>query len=292
MNLRSFTARTVVAGATTALAAGALVGLGATAANAETASSTYTCTAPANAYVSDFAVTVDGGLPVTQYWAGAPVPADLLRVTVTSALTPEQAGALGSFGVTGAHSDDFGVKLGSKTVPIPVGGTFAASGGTTTWTATGSNDSFVTPNPGLKNIVLPAAFTMTTEKTNDQGAQTDFLPLACVIKEGTTPSKLAEITLLKQASTTVVKPKTITVKKTKAVKIPVEVHGDAEPVVIGKVVAKEGKKTLKSVNVKNGKATLALGKLKVGSHKITVSYVDSSGSIKGSSDKVTVKVTR
>ena len=65
MNLRSIAARTVVAGATTALAAGALVGISTTAANAATVTNTYTCSLP-SVYSGDFDLTVTGEIPVPQ----------------------------------------------------------------------------------------------------------------------------------------------------------------------------------------------------------------------------------
>jgi hypothetical protein len=62
--------------------------------------------------------------------------------------------------------------------------------------------------------------------------------------------------------------------------------------VSGKVVAKEGSKTLRTATLKNGKVVLNLGKkLKVGKHKITVTYLGIP-SVGGSSDKVVVKVVK
>jgi hypothetical protein len=289
MNLRLITTRTAVAGATVALAAGALVGVTTSAANAEVASSTYTCSGGGGAFVSDFAITVDGGLPVPQYWAGANVAAGLLNITVTSPLTAEQAAALGSFGVTGAHSDDFTLDLGATSVSVPVAGGFETTDGTTTWNAAGSNEDFTTPNPGTYDVVLPQSFTMTTEKGED-----DFLPLDCVIKDATEPSTLVTgFMLLKQSSATTA-PEKATFKKGKAAKLAVSVTstslGGAVP---GKVIAKEGKKTLDSATLNGkGKATLDLGKkLKVGKHKITVTY-KGVPSVGGSSDKSTVTIKK
>jgi hypothetical protein len=55
MNLRHLTARTAVAGISTVLAAGALVGVTGTAANAATVTNTYTCSIP-TLYSGDFAL--------------------------------------------------------------------------------------------------------------------------------------------------------------------------------------------------------------------------------------------
>jgi len=281
MNLRSIAARTVVAGATTALAAGALVGVSTTAANAETASSTYTCKAPADAYVSDFAITVTGGLPVPQFWAGAPVPQGLVSITVTSPLSAEQATALGSFGITGAHSDDFALGFGPSSVPVPIDGDFDSTSGSTVWAAEGSNNPFTTPNPGPNDIVLPSAFTMTTENAGG-----DFLPLACTIKEGETAATLVPgYVLNRQLSATTATSKA-SKKPTIAVTVVSKSWGQTMPT--GKVVAKEGKKVVGKGTVKGGKAVIKLAKtLKAGKHKVTVTYAGTP-SLKGSSAKVVV----
>lgn len=281
MDFRTITARTVVAGATTALAAGALVGVTTVGASAETASSTYTCRAPADAFVSDFAITVEGGLPVPAFWAGAPVPQGLVSITAKAPLTAEQAAALGSFGITGAHSDDFALGFGSSSVPIPIAGDFTTADGATTWSAKGANDPFTTPNPGPNDIVLPSAFTMTTENAGG-----DFLPLACAIKTGETPATLvAGYPLNQQLSATSAKAKN---GKRPSIAVSVSSTSWGQTVATGKVVAKEGKKVVGSATLKKGKAVLVLSKkLKAGKHKITVSYAGTK-SLKGSSAKVTV----
>jgi hypothetical protein len=81
MNLRHLTARTAIAGVTTAMAAGALVGVTTTAASAATVSNTYTCTVLGSP--TDATLTVTGDLPVPQFAAGANVPAGLVNVTAT-----------------------------------------------------------------------------------------------------------------------------------------------------------------------------------------------------------------
>lgn len=282
MNLRTLATRTAAAGAVSALAAGTLIGVSTTAANAESASSTYTCRAPGDAYVSDFAITVDGGLPVPEFWAGAPVPQGLVSATVTSTLTPEQAATLGSFEITGAHSDDFGLAFGPGFVPIPVDGDFDSSSGSTVWTASGSNNPFTTPNPGPNDIVLPSAFTMITENAGG-----DFLPLACTIKTGDTPSTLVpDYMLNRQLSKTDATPKN---GKKPRIAVTVASTSWGYTVPTGKVVAKEGKKVVGKATLNGGKAVIRLVKtLKRGKHKITVKYTGIP-SIKGSSDKVVVK---
>lgn len=288
MNLRSIAARTVVAGATTALAAGALVGVSTTAANAATVTNTYTCSLP-SVYSGDFDLTVTGEIPVPQYWAGAAVPAGLLTVTAEATVPADAAALLGAAGVTGAKSDDFGFALGTATVPVPLKGNFASEGGTTKWKAEGANLGFTTPDPGTYDALMPTAFTMTTMQ-----GENPSVSLNCAIKEGSTPAAISEdFTLLKQSSKTEVVPTVIKVKKGKAAKIPASVSSTSMGgAVSGKVVAKEGAKTVGSGTLKAGKVVLNLGKkLKVGNHKITVTYLGIP-SVNGSSDKVTVKVTK
>ncbi|CAI9408433.1 Ig-like domain repeat protein [Nocardioides sp. T2.26MG-1] len=288
MILRSFTTRTAVAGAVTALAAGAMVGVATSPANAATVTNTYTCSLP-SVYSGDFDLTVTGEIPVPQYWAGATVPAGLLTVTAEATVPADAAGLLGAAGVTGARSDNFGFALSTSTVPVPLKGDFVTEGGSTKWKATGANTAFTTPNPGTYDALMPAAFDMTTMQ-----GDTDSVTLNCVLKEGTTAAAISSnFTLLKQSSKTVVTPTVIKVKKGKAAKIPATVSSTSlGGPVSGKVVAKEGTKTLKAARLKNGKVVLNLGtKLKLGKHRITVKYLGIP-SVGGSSDKVVVKVVR
>lgn len=287
MKLRTITARAAVAGATTALVAGGLVATATVPANAATVTNTYTCSLP-GVYSGDFELTVTGDLPVPQYWAGADVFAGLLVVTAEATVPADAAALLGAAGVTGAKSDDFGFALGTADVPVPIAGDFATEGGATTWKATGSNTEFTTPDPGTYDALMPAAFTLTTMQ-----GDTPSVSLGCVLKEGTEPAAISEgFQLLKQSSETVAK--NVTVMKGKMAVVPVSVNSTslAGPVSGGKVVAKEGTKTLASAMLKNGKAKLELGKkLKVGKHKITVKYLGIP-SVGGSTGKATVTVKK
>jgi Bacterial Ig-like domain (group 3) len=108
-----------------------------------------------------------------------------------------------------------------------------------------------------------------------------------------TPATLASILLLKQSSETTA-PATVKVKKGKAAKFTAKATSTSMTglAVPGKVVAKEGKKTLDTATLKSGKAALNLGKkLTVGKHKITVTYLGTP-SVKGSSATVVVKVVK
>lgn len=289
MNLRRTTARLAVAGVSTALAAGALVAGTDVAATAATVTNTYTCSLP-GIYSGDFELTVSGDLPVPQYWAGASVPQDLMTVTADATVPADAAGLLGSLGYTGAHSGDFAFKLGSGSVPVPLAGDFSSDGTTTTWHATGKNTAFTTPKPGTYDALLPSAFTLTAT-----GGQMGDQSLSCVIEAGTQPGAIAQgFKLLRQSSQTTA-PKSVKVKKGKPAKLATSVKSTSlgTPVTSGKVVAKEGKKVLGSGKLnRKGQAVIALGKkLKVGKHKVTVSFAGTP-SIKGSSTKTTVTVKK
>lgn len=290
MNFRRISARVAVAGVSTALAAGALVGITGAAANAETVVNTYTCSNAAVGITKDFDLTVNGAIPVPQYWAGASVPGGLLNITASAPVDPETAALLGGAGVTGAKSDDFAFSLGSTSVPAPVAGDFTTTDGNTSWDASGSNEPFTTPNPGTYDAVMPTAFTMTLMQ-----GDTPSIALDCVIKDGTDPLAITTGFQLLQQESGLVVPKTATAKLGKPAKLPVTLSSTSlgNPIAGAKVVAKEGSKTLATgKTAKSGKVTLDLGKkLKKGKHKITVSY-SGTPSMKGSKGTTTLTVKK
>jgi hypothetical protein len=277
MNLRHLTARTAIAGVTTALAAGALVGIAAPAANAAEVSNVYTCTVLGSPM--DATLTVAGTLPVPQFPAGAQVPAGL--VSLTAKVDPTTAGTLGSVGATQLRIDDFALSLGKGKVAIPLAG--AVSG--TTWDGKGKNKAFVTPDAGVNvGAVMPKAVTVTAVLS------TGDVSLPCTLKTGTTPATVASITLTKQAAT-LKAPKSVKGKVGKATKFKVGVAGPNGVVASGKVVAKEGKKTVGSGKIKHGKAVVTLKKLKAGKHKIKLSFAGN-GSFKAAKGKTTLVVKK
>lgn len=285
MNLRKITSRVAVAGATTALAAGALVGITGTAANAAEGTNTYTCSLGA-LYSGDFVLTASVEVPVPRYYAGAAVPAGIIPVSVSAVVPADGAALMGTVGITGARSDDFGFSLGTGSVPAPISGAFAAEGGTTTWEATGANGDFTTGNPGLVDGFLPDAFTITPTMADGSDFSND---LSCVLKDAEAAEVVSDFALDQQSSATTA-PKTLTAKKNKAVSLSVSVSSTSMGgPVPGKVTVKEGKKTLGSATLKNGKAKVNLGKLKKGKHKVTVTYAGTTA-VKGSSAKTTITV--
>ncbi|MGB0101957.1 MAG: Ig-like domain repeat protein [Nocardioides sp.] len=283
MNLRKINTRIVVAGATTALVGGALVATTVAPASAATVSNDYVCTSSFGPMTTT--LTVSGDLPVPQYWAGANVPAGLLAVTATASDIPAPMITFGN--VTDATAEDFAFDMDGAEVPVPLSGTFASDGeGAYDWNATGSNEPFVTPAPGLQSAVLPASFNLVANSST-MGA----IALPCELAEGEEAQTLASIELLKQASATTAK--NVSAKKGKKAVVPASVESTSlGGPVSGKVVAKKGKKTLASGMLKKGSVKLNLGKkLKVGKHKITVKYLGVP-SVGGSSDKITVTVKK
>lgn len=285
MKLRTITSRAAVAGATTALAAGALVAVAAPAAQAAEVTNTYVCSNAALGFSFPSEVTVSGTIPVPQYGAGAGVPANVLSLTASATVPADVAPTLAAFGITGAKAKDYAGDLGSSKAPIPLEGDFVSEGGNTTWEASGKNTPFVTPAPGSYEALVPEMFTLTAMQGDTESAT-----LECVLDEGQEAGSFGSLELLQQSSSITV-PKKVSAKKGKAVKITASVSAEFN-VGVGKVVAKKGKKTLATANVKNGKAVLNLGKkLPVGKHKITVSYLKNA-SITGSSAKTTVTIKK
>lgn len=285
MKLRTITSRAAAAGATTALAAGALVAIATPAAQAADVTNTYVCSSTALGFSFPSEVTVSGAIPVPQYGAGAGVPAGILNLTASATVPAEVAPLLAGAGVTGAKAKDYAADMGSSKAPIPLEGDFVTDESGTTWEATGSNKAFVTPAPGSYDALVPEAFGLTAMQ-----GDTESITLDCVLAEGQEPGSFGSLELVQQTSSTSV-PKKVTAKKGKAVKVTASLSSEFN-VGVGKVVAKKGKKTLATANVKNGKAVLNLGKkLPVGKHKITVSYLKNA-SITGSSAKTTVIIKK
>ncbi|MDN4159992.1 Ig-like domain-containing protein [Nocardioides sp. SOB72] len=281
------TARRFAVAATSAAVAGtALVGATATSANAAEATTTYTCTAPANIFSGDFPVTVNGGLP-GEFWAGASVPdalASNLAVSVVAQVPAEVAAVINGFGIKDAKSDDFGFSLGSATVPAPVAGPFETTDGATKWNAAGTVKAFSTPKPGSYDVKLPQAFTITAN-ANGQN-----VPVPCTLAEGQAAGSLGTIKLNKQTNSAVAA-KNVKAKKGKKAAVKVTVTADAGAVTGGKVTVLKGKKKVGSANVKNGKATVKVAKLPVGKNKLTLKY-GNNPSVAAATGKVTVTVKK
>lgn len=282
MNLRRLSARTAVAGVTTALAAGALVGLGSTSANAATATATYNCVQAEFGLSYNFAITITQDPATTLAWAGQAVPKGKMGTISVSATVPADAAAtMAGVGITGARSDDF--KLGGN-VPFLVAGDFApGAGGTATWQGTGTNPAFAAAKPGAFSATIPSKFTIITAKTGS-GFELD-----CTLVAGQVPTSLWDANLVKQTTKTTAK--NATGKAGKPVKLKVKVKGNGSVATAGQVVVTSGKKVVgkAKVNPTTGVATVTVKKLDTGKNKLGLAYkgTPSFGASKG---KVTVTV--
>jgi hypothetical protein len=276
MNLRRVSARTAVAGVTTALAATALVGATGTAANAVDATSTYSCTAM-GASVGDFTMAVSTPVVPAEGTAGQSFPAGLLQLTSTITIPAGAAGLLATYGVDGGHIDDYAVHLGSTdiTAVLNFDAPEAQEDGSATMLGGGANDAFSLPGAGTYKVNLPESFTFTPTSNGSDLPVT----IGCT---SAAPGDLGSITLTKGASS-------LTAKAAKKGKIKVAVTRPFDDVVpAGKVVAKVGKKSWKANLNKKGKAVIKLPK-SVKGKKATVIYKGDEFTAAASKVKVKVK---
>lgn len=262
MNLRRITARAAVAGATTALVAGALVGATGTTANAAETSGDYTCAVP---ILGDQTFPLSLSVPLLPPTApaGFPVTAGLLSYTSAITVPTDAANALGSLGVIGGNIDDFTMTIGNDVISAP--GTYTANApgddGSVVMSGTGSNGAFNLPKAGSYNVKMPAAFTfapVTADGPLDLGAGP--VTVACATDS---PSTLGNVVLTKQASS-------IAAKAVKKHRVTVVVKNEyTKPT--GQVVAKVGKKSFKKKLNSAGKAVFAFPKSFKGK-KAAISY--------------------
>ena len=250
MNFRSITTRTAVAGAVTALAAAALVGVGSTAANAAAASGDYQCTSPVGD-LGTFPVSIDVPLLPPSAPAGFHISAGLLSYSGLVVVPAQTAALLGQFGVDGANADDFTFAIGSA-LDVQAPGTYVDSDtpnedGSVNFEGSGANQAFDLPKAGTYAVMMPETFTFTPTSGGTPLAVT----ATCT---STAPGKLGDVTLTKQTSTIAAKASK-TAKGYKLVATVANEYGTPT----GKVVAKVGTKTF-SGTLKSGKVTIALPK--------------------------------
>ena len=289
MNLRSITTRTAVAGAVTALAAGALVGAGPTRANAATAATNYTCSAP-GMFSDTFAMHIDVQLLPPSAPAGFPIGEGVLGFDASLTI-PAGTAALLPAAINGGKSDDYMVSFGTEghvEAPVVFTERTANEDGSATFTGTGSNKPLILPGAGTYVVAMPETFTMEPTASGS--------PLGITVTcTSDAPGSLGSVTLTKQASETVAKaPKPV--KKTQKAKVTVKVTNeyaaDGGAPVSGKVTAKEGKKVVGTATVKNGKAVITLKKLKPGTHTVVVSYGGDQFTDKSAAPAIKVKVKK
>jgi len=282
MNLRHLTARTAVAGVTVALAAGALVGLGSSAANAETGTALYNCSAGSTTLPLSVSAAGDlSGYPSLA--SGTPVSAGLVAIGLTLTVPAEVVDALMAppYNQTqiGGGSSDLAFPIGNGSVPIAdftIDPVTLVAHQPAVLTKSVSNEAFKLPDAGAAAVKMPKTFGLSS-----------ILPLTCTTDSQPT---ITTYTIAKQtAGVTVKAPKSV--KKGKAFALAVKVAGQNKPAT-GKVVAKVGKKVVGAGALKNGKAAIKVKKGLKKTSKITVVYAGDKSTSGAKSFPVTVKVKK
>jgi hypothetical protein len=261
MNLRRLTARTAIAGVTTALAAGALVGISTTAANAVENTSSYVCSLGGSA-VGTFSLKISTPVIPATATAGQSFPAGLLNLDAVVTIPAGVAGALPP-AVDGGKAPDYAGKLGTTKLnaPLVFGAPQMQDDGSATMTGTGAVGAFTLPKAGTDKVQLPAAFTFIPTAS---GTDVTAFTLNCA---SDAPGNLGTVKVTKGDAT--VKPKAKKVKKGYALTVAVT-RSDSTIKPTGKVTAKFGKKKV-TKPLKKGKAVLTLPKAAKGK-KVTITY--------------------
>lgn len=290
MNVSRMGRRLATAGIASALAAGAMVGAGSTAANAvdstKTGTSTYTCTFP---MIGDQQVPVDitipnvsGAFPTIP--AGLPLGMGSLNASYVFHANPTVAALLPQ--VTGLGSSDLSLLLGSNVVKVanlalgtPTPGT---EPGSLDIPGTGTNGDFSVPGAGVYDLTLPQTFHLTGSSA--LGA----VNVPCTTA---TPAVLDTLTVVKNDSFTALKAPA-QIAKGKVAKLVATITGGAN-IATGKVVFKDGSTKLGTATVDStGKAVYKAKGLSVGKHKITAAYSGDDFRNKSKSPASVVKVVK
>lgn len=256
MNLRSLATRTAGAGAVTALAASALIGVSTTAANAVDASTDYACAlaSPIQSPLGTFNLLVSTPVIPPTATSGQSFPGGLLALDATLTIPSPTGAALANYKVDHADATDYAVGLGSTSIaaPIAFGVPTVHEDGSATVLGTAANQPFTLPPAGTYKAMLPSAFTMDT--TIDLGSGPIPATIACT---SDAPGDLGSVVVTKGVSAITGK----VAKTTKGYKLTAVVDRLGDDVVpAGKVVAKLGTKTIDTKSLKNGKAVFALPK--------------------------------
>jgi len=288
MNFARLASRVAVGGVATALATAGMVGASTVSASAVPVSTTYSCVTPVGTF--NIPVTVDIALLPSTAPAGFPVPAGLLSFNSTLTVPNPPAPTLTGLGVTGGKSDDFGTSFGDAVAKAPVKWDTATTNGdgSVTYSGKGSNAAFVLPEAGTYSVNMPKQFTLLA--TNASGAT-----VASANCTNAAPTAIGSITLSKQKATVKAKaPKSAKQGDVVSVKGKVtnEYSKTGGPEATGKLIVKDGKKKVGKGTLKNGKFTVKLKGLSVGSHSLTVSYKGDGYTDKGVSKPITVNVTK
>ena len=274
MKFNTLPRRVAATGAVTALTAGALVSLTTTAAQADTVTQTYSCTANG----VPLSVTLDTDIPqLALVAAGGPYPAGEAvaagqvpdGVTNTFTITDDTKTLLDTAQTSKIDFTSFAGTLGNSTVPADLPDVDPATdfhqNPDTTWSfdADGLNLAFRMPKVGTFDVLAPSSFSF--EATT---VAFGVLPVTC--NADAAPGGYGHpITVVKNDSTTKGSSNSPVKKGAKAVlkaKVSAQNHAPT-----GKVTFKQGKKKLGTATIKKGKAVLKL-KLSKGTHKIKAFY--------------------
>jgi hypothetical protein len=288
MKFARLASRVAVGGVSAALATAGLVGVTASSASAAPVSTTYNCSAAGQTF--PVPVSVDIALLPSTAVAGFPVPAGLLSFNSTLSVPDAVQQQLNLLvNNTGAKSDDFGTAFGSTVAKAPTAWTkpAAATNGVWVYTGKGSNSAFVLPKAGTYTVSMPTSFTLVTTGGT--------APVTATCTATGTPATIGTIALSKQTSTVKAKATPTTAKKGTLILVKGKVTNQyaktGGPVATGKVLVKDGKKTVAKGKLKNGKFKVKVKGLGVGSHKLTVLYKGDGYTDKSKSKaiKVTIK---
>jgi hypothetical protein len=283
MNIRRITARTAVAGITTALAAGAFVGITTTAADAATGTAQYNCT---NGFTSDvLPLTLSATADLASFppfATGFSVPEDIVGVDLVIGLSPEAVAGLKANHIdsVGATSTGMNFPFGSSAAPLKgfdiAPAALPETGGFEMGTHA-VNAPFALPNPGAVALKMPAAFSLTNVIP---------IPLDCTVAGE--QQTITTYTVTKQSATVTAPAKKV--RKNKPFSIVANVVGQYKAAT-GKVSVKLGTKTLGTGIVKSGKATVKIAKGLKKTANVTVVYAGdkSTNGAKSAPVKITVK---
>jgi Family of unknown function (DUF6801) len=280
--------RAAAIGMAGALALGTVASVGSMT-SADAATSVYSCTLSVSPTPVPLGLTGSLTMPASvesgRNLAGVPTT---MGVTLPAALVTQLTGALG-IKQLGGSATGVGLPIvpaagGAAVGTLPITGltiplTGATAGQDASLIGTGTTGSLKAPLPGDYVVEMPTAFNFLP--TSDSP-----VPLGTVPCKSSSPASLATMHVVKAASTTTLKVKGTpsASKGTKLLAI-VKAAGSGAS---GKVVAKEGTKTLKSGTLSNGRKVLALT-LKKGKHTIKVLYKGNAGT-KASSKSITFRV--
>ena len=297
MNVIRMSNRLTATGAAAALAAAALVGVTGTAAHAASVTNTYTCANANLPGVGPWDVTLVTAAPgiegFTEVPAGIDLASNSLSVTNTFTMPKAAHDTLIGYGATDLDFPDFAGSFGGEAIGVAgmtakVADMTENSDGTWSFDSDGLNEAFSGPVAGSFPVLSPSAFNIVATVPGLGSA-----PVLCELAEGTAAGAYHDVTVFKNASETSGKPVAKTLKATQVAKMKVAVAGPDFQTPGGKVILKEGAKTLGSAMLNDaGVATVKMGKLKRGKHAVTAFYKGDGYTLTSTSKKIVFKVAR